>query len=532
MKDNISKKVASNLLWRLMERFGAQFVTFVVSIVLARLLDPTIYGVVALLTVFITILQVFVDSGLGTALIQKKDADQLDFSTVFYTNIVYCVILYTGLFFLSPLIANFYDNPDLTPLIRVLGITILISGVKNIEQAYVSRHMMFKKFFWATLVGTLISAVVGIVMAINGLGPWALIVQSLTNVFIDTVVLWIIVKWRPTREFSLQRLKQLYKFGWKLLASALLDTGYNELRQLVIGKRYSSEQLAYYNKGRQFPNLLATNINNSIDSVLLPTMSSEQEHKERVRSMTRRALKTSVFIMAPMMVGIAAIGDNFIMLLLGEKWMDCVFFMRIFCITYIFYPVHTANLNAMKAMGRSDYFLILEVTKKVIGIASILITMWISVEAIAWSLLVTTALSMFINAFPNKKLLNYSYFDQMKDILPAVLIAGVMGVGVYFIQYIPSPHYLLTMFVQIIVGIVFYFLVCRLLKLESYFYVRNMVFEFVNTKMIYKKRNNIAVTKHKQKNDEGSTTVKNTSIVEDVGNSKVANCTKEDQIKK
>lgn len=483
--NNNSSKITTNLIWRLLERFGAQIVTFVVSIVLARLLNPEVYGVVALLTVFIAILQVFVDSGLGTALIQKKDADQVDFSTVFYTNIIYCTFLYLVLFVLAPAISAFYNNQDLTNYIRVLGITLLISGVKNVEQAYVSRNMLFKKFFWSTLFGTVVSAIIGIYLAFKGYGPWALIFQSLTNTAIDTIVLWIIVKWRPTKDFSFRRLRELYKFGWKLLVSALLETSYNEFTQLVIGKKYSSEQLAYYNKGKQLPNLLATNINSSFDSILLPALSKEQDNRERVKALTKRVLKTSVYVIAPMMVGIAAIGDNLILFLLGPKWIECVFFLRIFCITYIFWPIHTANLNAIKAMGRSDYFLVLEIIKKGIGIALILFAMQISVNAIAWSILIASVVSHFINSWPNKRLLNYSFFEQIKDIGPTLLCAATMGLLVFFVGYIPFPHYLLTMFIQIIVGIFVYFLFSATFKLDGFIFVKRIVASFMSK--IFKK---------------------------------------------
>lgn len=485
---NTSKKVTSSLFWRLAERFGAQIVTFIVSLILARLLDPQAYGAIALLTIFIAILQVFVDSGLGTALIQKKDADQLDFSTVFFANIAYCALLYGALFVLAPAIAAFYNNPELTPLVRVMGVTILISGVKNIEQAYVSKKLLFRKFFWATLFGTILSAAVGIAMAFKGYGPWALVMQSLTNTLVDTVVLWATVKWRPSLEFSFKRLKTLYKFGWKLLASSLIDVGYNELRQLIIGKRYSSSQLAFYNRGNQIPNLVINNVNASIDSVLLPTMSEEQNRKDRVKAMTRRALKTSVFIMAPILIGLAAIGNNLVLLLLGQKWLPSVFFMQVFCITYIFYPVHTANLNAIKAMGRSDYFLVLEIIKKMVGISAVLITMWISVEAMALSLLVTTFIFQVINSWPNRKLLGYSYLDQLRDILPSLGIAAVMGALVYVLEFIPSPSFVLTMLIQIAVGATFYIGVCSLLKLESYEYVKQMALSFIKGKRNKKNR--------------------------------------------
>lgn len=258
------------MIWRFLERCGAQGVTFLVSIVLARLLDPSVYGTVALVTVFTAILQVFVDSGMGNALIQKKDADDLDFSSVFYFNLSACILLYVGMFFAAPLIASFYNMPDLTPVVRVLSLTLIISGVKNVQKAYVSRNLLFKKFFFATLGGTIGAAVIGIWMAWKGYGVWALVAQHLFNATLDTIILWVTVKWRPKRVFSLERLKGLFSYGWKLLVSALLDTGYNNLRSLIIGKLYTSADLAFFNRGKQFPNLVVTNINTSIDSVLLP----------------------------------------------------------------------------------------------------------------------------------------------------------------------------------------------------------------------------------------------------------------------
>ena len=261
--------VITGFLWRLMERMGAQAVSFVVSIVLARILDPNAYGTIALITVFTTIMQVFVDSGLGNALIQKKDADDVDFSTVFFTNIAFCSILYILMWLIAPFIAGFYRDSQLVLYIRVLSLTIVVSGVKNVQQAYVSRNMLFKKFFFATLGGTIGAAVIGITMALNGFGVWSLIAQQLFNLIVDTTILWITVPWRPKRVFSPERLGTLFSYGWKLLASTLLDTGYHNLRQLLIGRVYSRVDLAYYNQGKQFPNVVVTNINTSIDSVLL-----------------------------------------------------------------------------------------------------------------------------------------------------------------------------------------------------------------------------------------------------------------------
>ena len=481
MNSNTGKKVTSNLAWRFLERFGAQIVTFIVSIVLARILDPEVYGIIALVTVFITLLQVFVDSGLGNALIQKKNADDLDFSTVFYFNIFACFILYGVMFLLAPLISYFYGNDDLTAIIRVLSLTIVVSGVKNVQQAYVSRNLLFNRFFFATLGGTIGAACLGVLLAYLGFGVWALVAQHLFNLVVDTIILWLTVKWRPKRLFSFSRLKTLFSYGWKLLVSALLDTSYNEIRSLIIGKQYSAEDLAFYNRGQQFPTVIVTNINYSIDSVLLPTMSAEQDNRTRVKSMTRRAIKTSSFVMMPMMVGLAICAEPIIRILLTDKWLPAVFFLRIFCIVYAFYPIHTANLNAIKALGRSDYFLKLEILKKTIGLIAIFLTMFISVEAMALSLLVTSFLSQIINSWPNKKLLNYGYIEQVKDMLPQIALSIVMGLIVFSVGYLPATDWI-KLLIQIPLGMIVYFGMSYLLKIEAFEYVRYTIGSFLKGK--------------------------------------------------
>ena len=474
MGDISKKNVIGNFIWRFAERCGAQLVTFVVSIVLARLLDPTVYGTVALVTVFTTILQVFVDSGLGTALIQKKDADDLDFSSVFFFNFVICIMLYMGMFIAAPYIAHFYNNSSLTPIVRVISLTIVISGVKGIQQAYVSRNMLFKRFFFSTIGGTIASAFVGIALAYKGFGVWALVAQQLLNTATDTLILWLTVKWRPRLMFSWKRLKKLLSFGWKILCSSLIDTVYNNVRSLIIGKMYSSADLAYYNQGDKFPKLIVTNINTSIDSVLLPAMSSVQDSKDRVKNMTRRAIKTSTYIMAPLMMGLAFCAEPIVTLILTEKWLPCVPFLRIFCVTCMFYPIHTANLNAINAMGRSDLFLKLEIIKKAIGMTLLFSTMWCGVMAMAYSLLLNSVLSQIINSWPNRKLLNYRYLEQLKDILPGIILAVMMGIVVYIIGFIPMPTIVLLM-IQIVVGAIIYISLSYIFHLESFEYLIDMI---------------------------------------------------------
>lgn len=467
-----------NFIWRFAERCGAQLVTFIVSIVLARLLAPEDYGTIALVTVFTTILQVFVDSGLGTALIQKKDADDLDFSSVFYFNFFVCIVLYIGTFLAAPIIAGFYGDNSLIPIIRVISLTIVISGVKGIQQSYVSRNMLFKRFFFATLGGTIFSAFLGIGLAYAGFGVWAIVAQQLSNTAIDTLILWITVKWRPKRMFSWNRLKGLLSFGWKLLVSSLLDTVYNNLRNLIIGKFYSSADLAYYNQGDKFPKIIVTNINSSIDSVLLPTLANEQEHIDRVKSMTRRAIKTSTFIMAPLMMGLAFCATSIVKIVLTDKWLPCVPYLQIFCVTYMFWPIHTANLNAINAMGRSDYFLKLEIAKKAIGLILLLSTMRFGVMVMAYSLLISSITSQIINSWPNKKLLGYGYFEQLRDILPSVLIALFMGGCVNLVNVLGFSDFLMIL-VQVPLGAFIYVGLSALFHLEAYAYLKSVFLSIV-----------------------------------------------------
>lgn len=470
------RDVVINFIWKLAERSGSQAISFIVTIILARLLMPSDYGTIALVMVFLTILQVFADSGFGVALIQKKNADDLDFSSVFYVNIAVGTLLYVIMWLAAPTIASFYGMPDLVALVRVMSLVLLINSLRNVQQAYVSKHMLFKRFFYATLGGSLVSAVVGISMAYLGFGVWALVAQQLTNNAIGTAILWFTVNWRPKLICSLERLKGLFSFGWKMLSSALLDTGYQQLWQLIIGKLYSPSDLAFFNQGQKFPNLIVTNINASIDSILLPTMASEQDHRERVRDMTRRAIKTSIFIMAPMMMVLAFSSTNVVTLVLTEKWLPCVPFLCIFCINYMFWPVHTANLNAINALGRSDIFLKLEIIKKVVGISVLLFTMQYSVMAMAYGMLLTGVLGQIINSWPNRKLLGYGYLHQLRDLLPSIVLAVIAGAAAYGVGMMQLPiHLVLVIALQVIVGAVTYLALSYLFRIDSLLYLFQVI---------------------------------------------------------
>lgn len=467
------KKVFSNLIWRFSERIGVKLITTVVSLILARILAPEAFGTVTVVLVITDILQVFVESGFGTALIQKKNADDLDFSSVFYFNVLAGVVLYAALFFFAPLISRLYSKPELVPVIRAVGVILIVSGLRNVQQAYVSRNMLFRRFFFSTLGGTVAGAAVGISMAFAGFGVWAYVAQYLVNNITGTLILWVTVKWRPKAQFSLERFRELFSYGWKLLVSGVLNTVFDKLRQLIIGMRYDSSSLSFYNYGVVFPNLIVENVNTSIDSVLLPALSSEQESAENVKAMTKRAVSVSSYIMWPLMLGLFAVSRPLVSLVLGEAWLPCVPFIRIFCLYYVLFPIHTANLNAIKAVGRSDIFLRLEIVKKVLDFAVVAATVRLGVTAMALGLLGEGILNLFINSVPNSKLIGYSFSEQIGDILPSALLAAVMCAAAYSVTLLHLGD-LATLLIQIAAGAAVYVGGSYLLRLDTFSYMISM----------------------------------------------------------
>lgn len=476
---NNRTKVLSGLTWIFMSRFGAQIVTFIVSLVLARLLDPAVFGTVAILTVFMEIMTVFVDSGLGNALIQKKDADNLDFSSVFFFNIAIGILTYLIMFFAAPLIADFYDRQELVALIRVLSLTLIVSGVKNVQDAYVSRNLLFNKSFYASIGGTVGSAILGIWMAYKGFGAWALVAQNLFSNVVNATILWFVVRWRPDFAFSFSRFKGLFTYGWKLLVSSIINTIYNNLRQLVIGKLYSPKSLAFYNRGYMIPNTVVGNVNTTIDNVLFPAMSSAQDDVTTVKAMTRRSIRVSSYIMWPMMMGIAACATPLVSVLLSDAWLPSVPYLVVFCIYYAMLPLQTANLNAIKALGKSGVYLKLEIIKKTIGFIILFATMWFGPFVMAVSMLLFALLSFIVNAAPNRKLLDYTYKQQVADMLPSMLLSGAMAAPVYCVQLLSLENWL-TLLIQIPFGIALYVLGSKLFRVESFDYLLGAIKEMLH----------------------------------------------------
>ncbi len=476
MPDPRGKKAAASFLFKLTESMGTQGISFVVSVILARLLDPSDYGVLTMLTVFIAVSQVFVQSGLNTALIQKKDVDETDLSSVFYVSLLIAAALYALLFFLAPAIGAFFGMDALSPVLRVLALVLLPGALVSVQNAVIARQMAFRRLMAASLLSTALSGAVGIGMAAAGLGYWALVGQQLTNQLALALVLLRMVKWRPRALFSWARVRVLIRFGWKLLASSLLETGYNNLRTAVIGKKYAQETLGFYNRGKQFPELVMNAVNGSIQSVMLPVLSDEQDDMLRMKQMMRRSVMVSSFLVLPMMAGLAAVAEPLIRLLLTDKWLPCVPFLQICCIDFAFYPIHTANLQAINAMGRSDVFLRLELIKKSYGLAILAasVLLFDSVYAIAWGAVVSTLLAAVVNTSPNRRLLGYGYLEQMRDVLPAMGLSLIMFLTVSALGRLPlAPFPLLVC--QTAAGVVIYGALSLLLRLESMRYLTDML---------------------------------------------------------
>lgn len=486
MEKGMKKSIILGITWKLMERIGVQGIQFIISIILARLLLPEEYGIIALITIFLNIANIFIQSGFSSAIIQKKEVDEVDCNSVFYFNLIISIIAYFILYMLSPLIANFYKNPILSSVLRVQAITLIIGGLNAVQNAIIQRKMQFKKLFIVSMVAIIIQGLVGIFMAYKNYKIWSLVISNLVGSIVTTIILWFVTSWRPKLNFSIIRLKSMFKFGSRLLLSSLIDTIYNNLYSLIIGKKYDQEMLAYYNRGQNIPNLLVTNINSSIDGVLFPALSTYQDDKKGMKMLVRRSIVTSSFIVFPIMFGLFAISKPLTIILLTDKWIDSVPFMKLSCIMYAMWPIHTANLQAIKAMGRSDVFFKLEVIKKILGIVIIVITIPFGVYAMMIGCVINSILCTFINAYPNKHLLKYDYLQQIKDILPSLILAIAMSIIISCISIFDLSNFVVIL-LQIVLGICVYTLGAWIFKFECFLYILNNIKYYINKKRESKK---------------------------------------------
>ena len=460
---------------------GVTLVGFIVSIILARLLAPDDFGLIAIVVVFVILTDIIVDCGFGSALIQKESVDNLDFSTVFYFTTVLSIMLGAVLFLAAPAIAAFYYNPQLIPIIRWMSFRKIFNGIGKAQSAYAYRNMLFKRFFWSSAAATLVSAVVAIVMAYSGYGIWALVAQYLISSGVTTVVLWFTIKWRPDPAFSWQRLKVLYSFGWKLMVSILIATFYTQLRSLIIGKLYTTEDLAYYTRGKNFPELITDNFTNTIANVLFPAVSQKQKDTEAMKMMVRQSMTTTAYLVWPAMAGLAVCAEPLVLLLLTEKWLPAVPFLQIACFVNALTPIQYANSQVIKAMGRSDIFLKLEIVKRSIAVVILLLIMHQGVWIIALSSILTGTIFLVLNTVPTARLIKYRFTEQMADILPSLGLSALMAAAVYPIHFLELSA-VPTLCLQAATGIVVYVLLSLLFKVKSFYFILNTVRQFLLSK--------------------------------------------------
>ena len=475
-----TRTIINSMIWKLLERFSSQLVSFVISIVLARILMPSDYGIIAIILVFINLANVIIDGGFNTALIQKKNADQIDFSTIFWFCLLMAGLLYILLFFAAPFVSS---NYLLTPVLRVLGLSLFINSFNSIQRAYVSKHMLFRKLFYVNAVAILISGTLGIAMAYKGYGVWALVGQSLSNTFFICFLMWFAIQWRPTLSFSWTRFKGLFDYGWKIFLTNFIIAIYGDIRSLVIGKIYQPSALAYFDRGKSLPSLLISNITTSIETVLLPTFSEEQDNRVRVKQMMRRSVQVTYLFISPMLLGFIFAAKVIVQVLLTEKWLPAVPFIQIFCIVFLLLPIQHINMTSIKSLGYSNITLKLEIIKKVIEAVILVLSFLINVYAVAWGIVLYNLICIFINISPSKRLVDYGLFDQLLDVFPTFVCALIMGFFVYICSFM-SWNSLYILSFQIIGGATIYYLLCRLFRLESLRYVSNYM------KNIVKRKNN------------------------------------------
>ena len=483
-ESSVKRKTISSLFWMLLERGGRAAAELVIQIVLARLLAPEQFGALAIILVFVNVGNVIVQSGLNTAIVQAQEVSQEDSSTVFWLSLIISVLLYFVIFFSAHYLANFYEMPELVWPLRVLSVVLIINAFNGVQVALVQRSMRFSPLFVATLVSVALSGCVGIGLAYIGLGLWALVAQQVLYQACNCLCLAIQIKWKPGAEFNLARAKKLFSFGWKLLVSGLLDRVYQSLSDLVVGKQFSAFSLGLITQGKKYPQAIGSMLDGAIQPVMLSAVAHVQNDSTYVKRLVRRALKTSTYLIMPCMVLLAVISEPVVRLLLGEQWLPAVPFLQMYCVIYMLLPIHTSNLQALNGMGRSDLFLKLELIKKAYGIFLIYLGAFVfnDIYILVGSYILSAVISTFVNAWPNRKVIGYSYLEQVKDICPAFLLTAASAVLAVPVGILALPD-LVTILVQAAVMAAAYFGLSKLFKVEALDYLITTVKDVIVLKM-------------------------------------------------
>lgn len=478
-EESLKHKTVKGASWSFIDSIAGQGITFLVGLVLARLLTPEEYGLIGIITIFIAVFNSIVDSGFSNALIRKNDAKDIDYNTVFITNLVLSVVLFGALYVSAPSISRFFSQPQLIPLLRVMGIIVIINAFAIIQRTILVKKVDFKTQTKVSLISSISSGVVGIGMALNGLGVWSLVGQQISRQFLNSAFLWFYSKWYPKLQFSIQSFKELFSFGWKLLASSLIDTVWREIYQVVIGKYYTPAALGQYTRAQQFASIYSSNLNSVVQRVSFPVLSSVQDDKERLKNGYKRIIKVSMLITFTLMLGLAAVAKPLVLSLIGEQWLPCVPFLQIICLQMMLYPLHSLNLNMLQVQGRSELFLRLEIIKKIIALGPLLLGIFVNIYWMLGSSVITGFIAYYLNAHYSGPFLNYSIKEQVKDILPSFGVALAMAIPVFVMSFIPMNSFILLP-LQILAGVIITISICEMTKLPEYLEIKGIVMPVIN----------------------------------------------------
>ena len=482
-QDNLKSKTIKGAGWSAVETFLAQGVSFIVGLVLARLLSPEEYGLIGLVMIFVTVLNGVVDCGFSTAIIRKQDASDDDYNTMFYTNMLFSIILYVGLSFSSPMIASFFNREELIQLVPVMGLTLIINALSLTQQTILSKRIDFKTKTKASFFSSVTSGIVGVICAYCGLGVWSLVIQMILQRTLYTVSLWILNKWWPSFSFSKDCFHYMWGFGWKLLLSGLLDNIWQQIYQLVVGKFYNPATLGQYTRARHYANLFSSNLTTAVQRASYPALASIQNDEERMIAAYRKVIKVTMFVTAICMLSLGAISEPLIVCLIGKKWLEAATYLPLICISMSLYPLHVINLNMLQVQGRSDILLYLEIIKKIIAILPICLGIFVGIKAMLLGSIFTGIIAYFLNSYYTGKKLHYSSWMQINDIKHSYFIALIISFSVYFLKYLPISYFAVLP-LQILLGVVMFFIICEITKPSEYQEIKSIV-----TKAIRKYRN-------------------------------------------
>ena len=478
-EESLKSKTVKGASWSLIDSVAGQGITFLVGLVLARLLSPEEYGLIGIILIFVSVFNTIVDSGFSNALIRKKDVKDIDYNTVFIINLILSVLLFSILYVSAPAISIFFSQPLLIPLLRVMGVVVIINAIAIIHRTILVKAVDFKTQTKVSFISSISSGVVGIGMALCGFGVWSLVGQQISRQFLNSIFLWIYSKWYPKLKFSKQSFIELFSFGWKLLASSLIDTIWREIYQVIIGKFYTPVALGQYTRAQQFASICSSNLTSVVQRVSFPVLSSVQDDKDRLKKGYQRIIKVSMLLTFVLMLGLAAIAKPMILVLIGEQWLPCVPYLQLICLQMMLYPLHSLNLNMLQVQGRSDLFLRLEIIKKIIAIGPLLLGVFVNIYWMLGCSIITGIIAYFLNAYYSGPFLNYSIKEQFKDILPSFGIALTMAIPVYAMSFIPLTPFILLI-VQIVVSAVISIGICEATKLPEYLEIKSIALPIIN----------------------------------------------------